>query len=80
MVVNALQVARISLVRFQSHETRLRPSFIPGVNKVPGYVDSNNFSPKRARGTAVVVKPAAYSVTVTDITTVAAMPAGPGLT
>ena len=44
--LDALQVARISLLKFQPGETRLRSSFVPGVNKVPGNVDSDNVSPQ----------------------------------
>src|SRR6266487_135889 len=49
MIADPLQVARISLLKFQSAETRLRSSFVPGVNEVLGNVDSNNFSPQKGQ-------------------------------
>ncbi len=50
MVVNALQVAGISLLKFQTLETGLRSSLVPGLNKVPGNVDSNNVSSQTGQG------------------------------
>jgi hypothetical protein len=47
MVVDPLQVARISLLKSQSVETRSRRSFVPGINEVLGYIDSNNFGPQK---------------------------------
>jgi hypothetical protein len=46
MVTDALQVARIALLKCQPVEAGLRSSFIAGVNEVPGNVDSDNFSPQ----------------------------------
>src|SRR4029077_1345017 len=46
MVADPLQVARISLLKCQSFETRLRGSFVPRVNEVPSNVDSDHFSPQ----------------------------------
>ena len=46
MVADTLQVARISLLKFQPVETRLRSAFVPGVDEVLGNVDSNNVSPQ----------------------------------
>src|SRR5260221_8364423 len=50
MVTDPLQVARISLLKCQSFEPPLRSSFVPGVNEVPGNVDSNNFSTQKGEG------------------------------
>jgi hypothetical protein len=44
IVLNLLQVARISLLELQAVETRLRRALVPGLHEVAGYVDSNNFS------------------------------------
>ena len=45
MVADALQVARISLLKFKPVETRLGSPFVPGFNEVPGNVDSNHLRP-----------------------------------
>jgi len=50
MIADPLQVARISLLKLQPVETRLRSSFVPGFNEVPGNVDSNDFSPQTGQG------------------------------
>ena len=63
MVGDAFQVARISLLKFQIGETRLRRSPVPGLNQIAGDVDSNDFSPRRASGTAVVPSPQPRSST-----------------
>ena len=47
VIADPLQVARISLLKSQSVETRLRRSFVPSFNEVLGNVDSNNFSPQK---------------------------------
>ena len=46
MVGDAFQVARVSFLKLQPAETRLRGSSVPGFNEVPGDVDSNDLSPQ----------------------------------
>src|ERR1700687_3626114 len=50
VVADTLQVTRISLLKWQSVETRLGSSSVAGVNEVLGNVDSNNFSPQAGEG------------------------------
>src|SRR5438132_4059363 len=50
MVAHPLQVAGVPLLKFQPVETHLRSSFVPGVNEVPGNVDSNHFSSRLCEG------------------------------
>ena len=56
MVADSFQVARVSFLKFQPVETRLRRSFVPGLNEVPGDVDSDNVGAhtgQRNRGCAI---------------------------
>jgi len=47
MVADPLQVGRISLLKFQPVETRLRSALVPGLNEVLSNVNSNNFSSQK---------------------------------
>ena len=46
MITDPFEVARISLLKSQPAESRLRNSSIPGIDQIRGNVDSHDFSPQ----------------------------------
>ena len=61
MVLDRLQFARISFLKFQTAETRFSGSPVPGLHEVPGDVDSSDFRPlkgqRQRRGAVSAVSP-----------------------